>query len=167
MTDLDILRKIRDANPTSQLPSLWLDNEDPYTQWEGVYWYADKVSVETLSMYNIGISNLNDIRKLSKLRQLECGNNPELKNLNVSYMKLLRFLKCNRCGLILLDVTGGMLTDLYCDRNELINISTLTSMQRLSIPTSYFVYNRFDAVEIQRLRALGFTDESKLLPQKS
>ena len=32
LTDLDILRQIRDANPSSQLPSLWLEDEDPYTQ---------------------------------------------------------------------------------------------------------------------------------------
>ena len=38
LSDLDILRQIRDANPTSQLPALWLDSEDPYTQWEGVEW---------------------------------------------------------------------------------------------------------------------------------
>ena len=47
LSDLDILRKIRDANPTSQLPSLWLDTEDPYTQWEGLIWSATAPSSST------------------------------------------------------------------------------------------------------------------------
>ena len=32
LSDLDILRQIREANPTSQLPSLWSEDKDPYTE---------------------------------------------------------------------------------------------------------------------------------------
>ena len=37
LTDLDILRQIRDANPASNLPTNWSEDKDPYTQWDGVY----------------------------------------------------------------------------------------------------------------------------------
>ncbi|MGL5719073.1 MAG: hypothetical protein ACRCX2_39095, partial [Paraclostridium sp.] len=68
-TDLDILRAIRDANPTSQLPTLWLDSEDPYTQWEGVGWgvgvYANKVDA-----LNLGGTHVKDLSLLYKLDRL-------------------------------------------------------------------------------------------------
>ena len=37
LSDLDILRQIRDANPQSNLPTNWSEDKDPYTQWRGVY----------------------------------------------------------------------------------------------------------------------------------
>ena len=142
LTDLDILRQIRDANPTSQLPSLWLDSEDPYTQWEEVYWVDEKTRVIQLDIANANVTTLINVNKLTSLQYLYCTTNQ----------------------LTALDVTGlNSLTDLYCTNNQLTSIPTLTS--KGNIVNYDFTYNNFTTAELDRFRAMGFTDESKLLPQ--
>ena len=82
-TDLDILRQIRDANPTSKLPSLWLDTEDPYTQWEGVTWNDEKIRVTQLDVNSKQVLTLQNVNKLIALQYLNCSSN-QLTTLNVS-----------------------------------------------------------------------------------
>ena len=140
LSDLDILRQIRDANPTSQLPSLWLESEDCYSDWEGVYWYDGRVI--GLLIDSKEITTLPNVDKLTALQYLDCGSNQ----------------------LTSLDVTGlSSLRNLYCNSNQLNNLSTLTSKGLINIYN--FTYNNFQTAELDRFRALGFTDESKLLPQ--
>ena len=136
--DLYWLRKIRDANPTSQLPSLWLDSEDPYTQWFGVTWYEANTKVINLAITAIDINDLSNVNKLTSLTHLYCNSNQ----------------------LTSLDVTGlSNLQVLYCNSNQLNNISTLTSRQNINVGDASFDSNKFNSIEINRLLSIGFTAE--------
>ena len=73
--DLYWLRKIRDANPTSQLPNLWLDTEDHYTQWEGVEWDAEEIRVVKLNIANANVTTLINVNKLTALQYIYCYSN--------------------------------------------------------------------------------------------
>lgn len=247
LTDLDILRQIRDANPTSQLPTLWLDSEDPYTQWEGVTWNIEHTKLLQLDVFNkqvsslelinllydlnyldCGRNNLNNINtsNLIKLDYLDCSNNNIssinlsnnllltklyctdnlLTNLDVSHLSILTELQCFNNKLLLINVLGlNLLTELHCNKNELTSIDVnglaslsifncnenkLTSLNLGGVTTlTYidfrsnlleeiqtltfkgninfynFTYNNFPTAELDRFRAMGFIDESKLLPQ--
>ena len=204
-SDLDILRQIRNANPTSQLPNMWLDTEDPYTQWEGVTWNAEKTRVTLLDVNSRQVLTLQNVNKLTALQILYCSSTQltalnvsgltnlqvlncysnQLTELNVDGLTNLQTLICSDNQLTALNVTGlTALQDLDCAYNQLaaLNIDGLTNLQYLycnsnqltTIPTltskgvitSYnFTYNKFPTVELNRFRAMGFTYESKLLPQ--
>lgn len=141
LSDLDILRQIRDANPTSELPSLWLDTEDPYTQWEGVTWNDEKIRVTQLDVNSKSITSLPNINKLTSLQLLYCMSNQ----------------------LTTLDVSGlASLQQLYCSYNQLTTITTLTSK---GLITSYdFRFNNMPILETDRIIALGFSS-TYVLPQ--
>lgn len=184
LTDLDILRQIRDANPASQLPSLWLDSGDPYTQWEGVTWNGTNTKVIELDVKSTDVITLTNVNKLNDLQGLYCPYN-QLTELNVIGLTSLQYLLCYNNQITSLDVTGLIaLQNLECNYNQLtsLDVTGLINLQVLvgyynqltSIPsltsksyiTTYdFTYNNFPTAELDRLRALGFTDESKLLPQ--
>lgn len=201
ISDLDILKQIRDSNPTSQLPALWMDSEDPYTQWEGVYFgnnsLLDQMGLEippieerlTNKIYllqnNSGlITDISKVNRLNNLYGLDCGAN-QLVNLDLTGMSLLKVLYCYTNQLLVLNVSESPLLQWFdCSYNKLtsLSISGLTNLQYFScksnklqsIPTltskgninQYdFTYNNFPTSELNRLRSLGFTDESKLLPQ--
>ena len=140
-SDLDILRQIRNANPTSQLPTLWLDSEDPYTQWEGVTWNAEKTRVIQLNVNSRQVLTLQNVNKLTALHNLYCYSN-QLTTLNVS------------------GLTG--LLRLYCDYNQLTELPTLTSKGNIRFYN--FTYNNMPTTETDRLIALGFSS-TYLLPQ--
>lgn len=203
LTDLDILRQIRAANPTSQLPEIWLDSEDPYTQWEGVDWESDRVV--QLYIADCQIISLDNIGKLSALTYLSCDRN-NLTSLNVSGLSALTYLSCSRNNITSLNVselaalfqlicTGNSLTfldvsgltglyqiycdnnnitslnvsgadvlgHLYCNNNQLTSIPSLTS--KGTVIGYNFTRNNLPTAELDRFRAMGFTDESRLLPQ--
>ena len=163
LTDLDILRQIRDANPSSQLPALWLDSEDPYTQWEGVGWYNNKVV--TLVSDNLGISNLINVNKLSNLRQLSVTGN-QISILDLSGLLNLTDLYLSYNILSFLNLSNlPELTSLKIDHNLLYEIPSLIYIGSINLSWSDLTYNNFSIVELNRFRAMGFTDESKLLPQ--
>lgn len=164
LSDLDILRQIRDANPTSQLPNLWLDSEDPYTQWEGLTWNLSKTNVTRIDLQRIDniytVSNINKLNELqsiiitySKLQFLDISNLIHLISLSV-YSNLIE-------NIILTNNTS--LTKLTIDNNKLTSLSTL--LYKGSITDYDFKFNNFTPDELDRFRAMGFTDESKLLPQ--
>ena len=90
LSDLDILRQIRDANPDSQLPALWLDSEDPYTEWEGVIWGAGRVSELYLDGLEISVLNIGG---LDKLTVISCNGN-FLEDLDLSGSPLLQTVSC-------------------------------------------------------------------------
>ena len=94
MSDLDILRQIRDANPTSQLPSLWLDSEDPYTQWEGVTWNGEKTKVVELRITKRNISTIEWVNLLSELTYLSCYNNQLLTKIDITGLLKLETFDC-------------------------------------------------------------------------
>ena len=159
--DLYWLRKIRDANPTSQLPSLWLDSEDPYTQWEGVTWREYRVYALDVATQNI--TTLANVNKLTYLKYLYCYDN-YIVSIDLAGLNYLKYLNCDGNLLIFLDLTGlNSLLHLYCAGNSLTSIPTLTS--KGLIINYNFIYNNFPTAELDRFMAMGFTDESKLLPQ--
>ena len=104
MSDLDILRQIRDANPTSKLPSLWLDTEDHYTQWEGVTWNDGIVVQLDVSYTNIALIPY-IVNKLTSLQELYCEYN-QLTTLNVTGLTALQNLECSYNQLTELNVAG-------------------------------------------------------------
>ena len=167
-TDLDILRQIRDANPTSQLPSLWLDSEDPYTQWEGVYWNVEKTYVAQISFESRNVTNLNKINKLKQVSYISCRFNNGLTTLDISDMQSLIIINCALCNIhqfkcsgstnitsmqisankiVSLDITGlTKINTLYVSRNLLTSITSLTSKNLI---VDYdFTYNITDNNEI-------------------
>lgn len=228
LSDLDILRQIRDANPTSQLPSLWSEDKDPYTQWECVMFgnnieldqYAasnfitvppisERVpnKVYAMSIGTLGISSIPLCNKLSELRDLNCCEN-NISSLDLSGLNKLQSIWCSGSNINTINITGlgdlrildssvnkltninivglnelkwviisgnkinsldvsGLtkLESLTCDNNMLYSIDGLISKGNI---TYYdFKYNNFPTAELDRFRALGFTDESMLLPQKT
>ena len=82
LSDLDILRQIRDANPDSQLPILWSEDKDPYTEWEGVTWNDEKIRVILLDVNSKQVLTLQNVNKLTALQTLDCSSN-QLTALNV------------------------------------------------------------------------------------
>lgn len=204
--DLYWLRQIRDANPTSQLPALWLDSEDPYTEWEGVTWDSGRVkdlNIPETEIHTIvgvkGLSNLVtlnvdsceiyslDVSGMTNMQTLICGNN-QMIELNVYGCSSLSFLECISNNLTTLNLQGlssllglnctynqiseinisgiSLLTLFFCDQNKLTAIPTLTSKQNI-VDFYDFRRNYMPTSELNRLRALGFNNDSKLLPQYS
>lgn len=181
--DLYWLRQIRDANPTSQLPALWLDSEDPYTQWEGVVWTNNYVTY--LGIASTQIKVLPKINKLSQLLNLvaydnpilniDCSNMTNLTQVRVSGAGTLEYANFSGCtNLNMIAVQGNKLTSLLLYNCPNINTLIVSSNKLTSIPTLLskgnitqydFIYNNLTTDELNRLIALGFTDESKLLPQ--
>ena len=187
LTDLDILRQIRDANPTSQLPTLWLDSEDPYTQWEGVTWNVEKTRVVELRITQRNVSTVEGVNLLSELTFISCYNNQLLTAINTTGLVKLETFDCTANKIVSLDFTSNvalriircqvnnlstmtignlpLLVEFQCFLNSIDTIPTLTAK---GVITSYnFTYNRFSTSELDRFRAMGFTIESKLLPQNT
>ena len=153
LSDLDILRQIRDANPTSQLPSLWSEDKDPYTQWEGVTWNDSRVIA--LSMYSKGITTLPNVNKLTNLQYLDCGSS-QLTSLDVTGLTNLQYLDCNSNQLTSLDVTGlTSLQALGCYSNQLtsLDVTGLSNLHYL-----YCSYNQLTSLDVTGLTALKYLD---------
>lgn len=203
LTDLDYLRLIRDANPTSQLPTLWLDSEDPYTQWEGARFNGD--FVDQLSIYSRGINVMPNVNRLKKLLRLDCyynaipnlnlesmpsllilvahDNNIEeinlqgsgniqairvennfIQSLNLAGKRNLSIINASNNRLLYIDVQGASgITNFLIPHNRLASVPSLVA--RGAIVDYDFRYNNFPTAELNRFRAMGFTDESRLLPQ--
>lgn len=189
LTDLDILRQIRDANPTSQLPTLWSEDKDPYTEWwdanndVGVLFGGDIkldkfamdygvavppiVSRRPLKAYvllinMLGVRTLQNIAKLVDLQYLDCNGN-QLTLLETPGSTSLQYLDCSSNQLTLLGLIGlSSLKYLVCNNNQLTSILSLTS--KGPITDANFTHNLMPPTETNRLRALGFTD-AQLLPQ--
>ena len=165
LSDLDILRQIRNANPTSQLPSLWLDSEDPYTQWEGVTYgnFSGINKVIILSISSKNITLLPNINKLTQLQNLYCQNN-NIASLYLKDVINLKYLWAFNNQLSELNIqNNNNIIDMYCSKNKLISIPTLIT--KGGIINYDFRYNNFPTSELDRFRALGFTGEGQLLPQ--
>ena len=207
MTDLDVLRSIRDANPSSQLPGIWLDSSDPYTQWYGAIWNEDLSRIIGLNLSGTGVSDVSLAKELTFLRSLGVdfcqvasldlsgmttleylyADNSPLASLNISGCVNLYFLSVYSTLLSSLDLTGlaslsvcsasscrlsalsvaevSGLTIIDVSFNSLTQIPTLTS--KGNIDYYNFTYNNFPTAELDRFRAMGFTDEAKLLPQNT
>lgn len=162
LTDLEILKAIRAANPTSQLPSLWLDSEDPYTQWEGVQWDAGQQYVLGLDVSVRSVKELSGVNRLNKIQTLNCSEN-QITSLELSNLQFLQSIICNRNQIITLNITNlPVLAILNCSRNSLQSIPTLTA--KGSIGTYDFRFNNMQPAETTRFEALGF-DPVYLLPQ--
>ena len=199
LSDLDTLRQIRDANPTSVLnidnnwfgtitETAWLESRDPSVWW-GITWLNSRVETLNFYSYSVGptsistlpnINNLGELKELtteysltgdiilsnlSKLNKISLfSNNANDKILNVdncislteiaAYGNALTSISLNNCP---------ALTKLIVNGNKLTSLSSLTS--KGSISDYNFTNNYLTTVELNRLRSLGFTDESKLLPQ--
>ena len=147
--------------------------------------------VEGLTFYDYGVGPTNiytlpNINLLSRLKEIKTEyslqQNVILSGLNYlqkaalssnnSYDKTLDISNCpNLIELIAygnsfasVNISGCQsLTKLILGSNKLLLLSTLTSK---GLITEYdFTYNNFPTAELDRFRAMGFTDESKLLPQ--
>lgn len=185
-SDLDILRAIRDANPTSQLPALWLDSEDPYTQWEGVQWsQTTPKKIEVLSIGSLSINSLNGVNNLKSLIRIICPAN-NITSLDLSNMPNLGYVNCgvnnisifsisnspniyqlqvwsNKISAIDLSLIIDKLKVLELDHNLLTSIPSLTYKNNLY--TYYdFRYNNMPTLETSRIIGLNF-DSAKVLPQ--
>lgn len=131
MADIDILRAIRAANLTSQLSTLWLDSEDPYTQWEGVTWNVAKTKVTQLFVASKGITNATYIGKLTGMTRLDVSYN-NIGSIDVSLMPNLIDLYCDQCGLSALNLSNNpFLGDLFCSLNPLLTTLDLSANIRL------------------------------------
>lgn len=164
LTDLDILHQIRDANPTSQLPTLWRDDEDPYTQWEGVVWYDSRVTELGMRFLdNKGITSMPSVNKLAKLQILRAPGN-SISSIDLSGMVLLRFVSMEGNKLVNLDLTGTInIVELYVNLNRLTSIPSLTS--KGAIISANFTRNLMPPTETDRLiNVVGFTP-AQVLPQ--
>lgn len=189
-TDLDYLRAIREANPDSLLPDIWNDENDPFTDWwddstkRGAlfgrdprldsYAVYDNFSVPpigarrpeqvyALSLYGCNITTLPNISKLDKLCAFISYYN-NISAILMDGMPLLNKLTCNASYVETLSLQGtNNLATLACTDNLLEGIPTLTA--KGGITEYYFMNNRFSTAELDRLRVLGFTDDSRLLPQ--
>jgi len=184
LSDLDILRQIRDANPTSQLPSLWLDSEDPYTQWEGVQWDVLFRFVTTLSVGSRSIVDFNKINQLKHINTIQASNNlgigvlllddmPSLISVNLSYNGFSGVSIRNNLNLQYVNASfniidnffmdGAIIRDtIYVNNNKLLSIPSLST--RGTIDFANFTHNLMTSTEIARLLALGFTT-AQVLPQ--
>lgn len=156
LNDLDILRAIRDANPASQLPALWSEDKDPYTQWEGVTWLYEKVTELTLVNRTNGsfeVSALNGLSKLTSLQRLVCSAN-NLVTLDAHGMAALQYLECDNNQLVVLDVYGSMaLEHLYCYANKL---STLDPSGLISLVDLNCNGNLIASINLTGLIALRY-----------
>ena len=110
------------------------------------------------------ISTLN-ISGLVNLQTLYCNNN-NLSELIASNLLNLKYLNCAYNKLTALDISGlTALQSFYCNKNNLVLLPTLTSKNLIS--NYSFTYNDFSNDELNRFRSLGFTNETKLIPQNS
>lgn len=131
LSDLDILRQIRDANPTSLLPALWSEDKDPYTQWGGVVWQVQGAirKVSALTVAELDLTELPNISSLGSLKTLDCSDN-QLTVLDVSGIVGLTALYCIGTQIVSLDLSKQTnLTDLNCASNKLVELDL--SEQRL------------------------------------
>lgn len=182
LSDLDILRQIRDANPSSQLPTLWLDSEDPYTQWEGVQYVGNKLI--QLNINELNIINLPKINKLKHIETINANGNPidsvdlsgsstivnfncssgyAMNYLNISNCPKLKQVTCNYQKLSNVIITNSPIIEtLYLGVNLLVSIPSLTSKGLIN---SYdFRNNKMNTTETTRIINLGF-DSAFVLPQ--
>lgn len=163
--DLYWLRKIRDANPSSQLPLLWLDSEDPYTQWKGLTWSGKKLEIIDFtfaSFYNatsgiVDFSGMRKLKNLTALRAFSAINTPNVfVYIDVSWLyKLTTIEWTGSClkELKLKDCTS--LTQLKVMYSLITNMNTLES--RGLITSASFDGNYITQAEVDRLLSIGFT----------
>ena len=128
-------------------------------------WNDEKTRVTLLDVNSKQVLTLQNVNKLTALQRLICHSN-QLTALDVTGLSSLQYLNCTYNQLTELNVDGlTALQYLYCNSNQLTAIPTLTSK---GVITSYnFIYNKFPTAELDRFRAMGFTDESKLVPQNT
>lgn len=162
ISDLDIVRQIRDNN-TSRLSEIWLDSEDPYTQWEGTTWENNRCISISISGFSITVAR--DINKLTNLIELNLSNS-NLTSIDLSNLTSLKYLYLNDNNINSLDLSGtNNILELRLEENSLVSIPSLISKNLI---TDYnFTRNNLTAVELDRLRGLNFNDESRLLPQNT
>ena len=92
--------------------------------------------------------------------------NNSIKNLDVSNLIKLKYLYTQGNLLTYLNVEGCInIESILCNGNNLTEIPTLISIG--SIVDYEFTHNNFPTLELNRFRAMGFTDESRLLPQNT
>lgn len=184
--DLYWLRQIRDANPTSQLPSLWLDSEDPYTQWEGIQWsQTTPKKVEVLTIGSLSINSLNGVNNLKSLIRIICPAN-NMTSLDLSDMPNLGYINCGVNNISIFSISNSPnIYQLQAWNNKILNIDLSLIIDKLkvleldhnlltAIPsltynnnlyTYYdFRYNNMSTLETSRIIGLNF-DNAKVLPQ--
>ena len=104
-----------------------------------------------------------DVQGLETLKILNCYSN-QILSLDISSLIELQLIDCSTNELNSFTVSSSPnFQYLDCSTNHLVTIPSLISIG--NITTYYFTLNNLTEVELDRLRALGFTDESKLLPQ--
>lgn len=153
--DLYWLRQIRDANPTSQLPALWLDSEDPYTQWEGVTWDGVKQNVTSINVGDTNITTLPNINKFKKLAFIYCyGNN--IDTIDISNLTSLTIFNAIGSNVKYINLTNTpILATIFIQNNLLSNINTLVTKGLITVAN--FTNNKFVQSEVNRLLGIGFT----------
>lgn len=183
LTDLDILRQIRDANPDSQLPVFWSEDRNPYTEWDGVAW--ENSMVINLTVSNVGITTLPNVNKLTALTFLDFSIS-QLTAIDLSGLTLLQQLNGSINLLTALDLSGltalqyvycfgnqlatlvlyGLTELLYidCSGNQLTAIPSLISKGSITNDAN-FTHNLMPPTETDRLiNVVGFTP-AQVLPQ--
>lgn len=169
--DLYYLRQIRDANPTSQLPTLWRDNEDPYTQWDGVVWELvtglNRVKSITANFKGI-ITLTSSINKLNNIQYISVYGNSLSGHIDMSNMPYLASPVFGQNNIESIDFTNSNFNGWYqCSfrYNKFTSMPFITGKPS-SLSQYYFEGCYMPIWETNRIIALGY-DPLYVLPQNS
>lgn len=98
VSDLDILRSIRGANPQGNLATLWSEAVDP-TSWPGVGWEGQKVTYLYFSGNDlVYLDRMPELAFLDWLEFEKVSTDTGLNSLDFSGFLRLRYLKINHSG---------------------------------------------------------------------
>ena len=138
LSDVDILRAIRDANPQStQLAALFNDNKDPYTEWYNPETYQGALfggNPNFATLYTDDTGNDVPTNVDSNRCYVLVNEDYNLTTLNITGLTALKYLRCGSNQLTTLDCTGlTALQDLQCYSNQLttLDVTGLTALQYL------------------------------------
>jgi len=165
LSDVDILRVIRDANPQStQLAGLFDDTKDPHTEWRDdenslLVLFGDSPDIATISN-NFGLS-LPSVLNPNKVYILNIGS-ANIINLDLSGLSELvfAFFPDNKINNVIIKESNKIQKYML-----LSNLLTSINIVDKGIITYFGIQNNnLPQTEIDRLVALGF-DINNILPQ--
>lgn len=169
LSDVDILKQIRDANPNSQLPVMWADSKDPFSQWwdegnqVGVLFGHDAKLDQYASDYNLEIpplaNRLADKAYVLVFHYIDVSDCSKVKKLSELVYVEFNITKITSISIALL----AKVKHLYCCNNNLLtsaNFDALPSLARLD-----FYNNKAVNLAVTNLNALiSFRCNNNLLP---
>ncbi|WP_435082419.1 leucine-rich repeat domain-containing protein [Ohessyouella blattaphilus] len=124
--DISAMNKIIEDHTELELTEFGADAEEPPEDWEEVVEWSDikPKRIIKLKLKNSGIKDKLDVSSLTNLTELNCSNNPQLLELDVSNNKVLAVLHCNDTKLSELDVSYNVdLRELHCNNTQLSELN--------------------------------------------